>query len=296
MSMVKTAAGEIGIAVAEAIRDAMTKATAGATIGTYIEGQPPVAWGVLGDAGWDLAGVIEDEDSTSLRDLVEIAGAWGETLVQLPLVTSLAVKRHSVAAAEAEGPVTLSVPVHTLPSGTGFVPFGQVPGISIIDSFADGSPVRAFEGGSPLDFAPSLLAASSPGTTNLSAEARRELAVIWAAEAAGRASQVLQEAIEFTKQRQQFGKPIGSFQAVKHHLANAHIAAEFAQTAAIWASLDEASTRKAVTQSFAQSLKSVQLSIQTYGGLGFTWEMGLHFSLRHITTLRELAAGVLNDA
>ena len=144
--------------------------------------------------------------------------------------------------------------------------------------------------------APSLLAASVPGTTRLSAEARRELAVIWAAEAAGRASQVLQEAIEFTKQRQQFGKPIGSFQAVKHHLANAHIAAELAQTAAIWASLDETSTTQAVTQSFAQSLKSVQLSIQTYGGLGFTWEMGLHFSLRHITTLRELAAGVLNDA
>lgn len=296
MSMVKTAAGEIGIAVAEAIRDAMTKATAGATIATYIEGQPPVAWDLLSDAGWDLAGVIEDEDSTTLRDLVEIAGAWGEHLIQLPLVTSMAVKRHSVAAAEAEGPVTLSLPVRTLPAGTGFVPFGQLSGISIVDSVGDASNVRAFEGGSPFDYAPSLLAASTPGTTRLTAEARRELSVIWAAEAAGRATQVLREAVEFTKQRQQFGKPVGSFQAVKHHLANAHIAAEAAQTAAIWGSLDETSTKQAVEQSFIQSLKSVQLSIQTYGGLGFTWEMGLHFSLRHITTLRELASGVLDNA
>lgn len=295
MSMVRTGAGEIGIAVAEAIRDAMTKATAGATVATYIEGEVPVPWDLLGDAGWDLAGVVEDEDSASLRDLVEIAGAWGETLIQLPLLTSLMAKRHSSSAAATEGPVTVSVPARTLPKGAGFVPFGQLPGIGVVDSVAPGSAVRPFEGGTPLGYAPSLMAASTQGTTVLGEAARREFAVVWAAEAAGRAAQVLREAVDFTKQRQQFGKPIGSFQAVKHHLANAHIAAELAQTAAVWGSLEEARAPQAVGQSFAESLRSVQLSIQTYGGLGFTWEMGLHFSLRHITTLRELAMGVLTD-
>jgi len=296
MSMVRTSAGEIGVEVAQAIREEMAKATSGATIATYIEGEPPVAWEMLGEAGWDLAGVIEDEDSASLRDLAEIAGAWGETLIQLPLTTSLLVKRHSAAAAEAEGPVTLSVPVKNLPAGVGLVPFGQVPGIGIVDSFAEESTVSPFARGTAVDFAPSLLASSAEGTTVLTAAVRREFAVVWAAEAAGRANQVVREAVEFTKQRQQFGKPVGSFQAVKHHLANAHIAAELAQTAAIWASLDEGNTRQAVVQSFAESFKSIQLSIQTYGGLGFTWEMGLHFSLRHIATLRDLAMGMIDNA
>ncbi|WP_166789370.1 acyl-CoA dehydrogenase family protein [Cryobacterium sp. TMS1-20-1] len=266
------------------------------TVATYIEAESPVGWDALGDAGWDLSGVIEDKDSATLRDLVEIAGAWGSTLIQLPLMTTILAKRHSAAAAETDGPITFSIPIQSIAEPSGFVPFGQVPDISIVDSFEGGGMVHPFAQGATLEFAPSLLAAVTPVTTVLSDDVRRELAVVWAAEAVGSARRVLLDAVEFAKQRQQFGKPIGSFQAVKHHLANAHVAAEFAETASIWASLQPEDSERAITQSFKEALRSVQLSIQVYGGLGFTWEMGLHFYLRHITTLRELAKGVQRNA
>lgn len=296
MSMVKTNAAEIGEVVAEAIRDTMGKATAGLTLATYIEGDAPVSWESLGDAGWDLAGITEDENSATLRDLVEIAGAWGGALVQLPLLTTILAKRHSPAAAETDGPVTFSVPVASLPAGSGLVPFGQVPGIALVTSFAGAGQLAPLPTAEPVDFAPSLRAASIGSTTELSDGLRHELPVVWAAEAAGVARRVLDLAVEFTKERQQFGKPIGSFQAVKHHLASAHMAAEHAETAAIWASLEPERSAAAVRQSFRESVESIQLSIHVYGGLGFTWEMGVHFSLRHVWALRELATGVSSGA
>lgn len=292
MNIVKTGAGEIGTAVAEALRDVMSKATAGATVAGYIEAESPVAWDMIGDAGWDLAGVREDDDSATLRDLVEIAGAWGETLIQLPLIPTIMAKRHSSAAAEVEGAVTFSIPAQSLRTGEGFVPFGQVPGISLVSSFEGEGTLGDVNGGTALEFAPSILGMAFPGTTVLTDEFRRELAVVWAAETAGIAKRVLADAVEFSKERQQFGKAVGSFQAVKHHLANAHLAAQHAETAAMWASLKPEQAGLAVRQSFRESLRSVQLSIQVYGGIGFTWEMGLHFSLRHIVTLRELATGM----
>jgi alkylation response protein AidB-like acyl-CoA dehydrogenase len=293
MSLVTTSAGELGLAVAEAIRDVATKATMGVTLATYIEGESPLAWDALEDAGWDLAGIVEDDESASLRDLVEIASAWGDTLLQLPLMTTILAKRHSEEAAETEGAVTFAVPAQSLPDGLAFVPFGQIPTISFVESFLPGGLVTSSVGGMKLEFAPSLLATSHVKETFLTDTVRRELAVTWAAEASGIAKRALRDAVEFTKQRQQFGKPIGSFQAIKHQLANALISVEMAETAAIWASLEPENTERAVRQSFKESLRSVQLSVQVYGGLGFTWEMGLHFYLRHITTLRELAKGVM---
>ena len=296
MSMVKTGAGEIGLVVAGAVRESMAKASAGLTVATYIEGQAPLSWDLIADAGWDMAGVVEDEDSATLRDLVEIAGAWGESFIQLPLLTTILAKRHSAAAAEVDGPVTFSIPAQSLPVATGFVPFGQLSGISIVKSFAPPGAVETLGGILPLAFAPSLLGASSTTLTVLTDAVRREFAVVWAAEAAGIVKRVLADAVEFTKQRQQFGRPIGSFQAVKHHLANAHMAAQQAETAVIWASLDHERAEQAVRQSFRESFRSIQLSIQVYGGLGFTWEMGVHFFLRHIVSLRELATGVIAHA
>lgn len=296
MSMVTTTAGEIGEALAESIREEMSKATAGSPIATYIESNPPISWDQISSAGWDLVGIPDDEDSASLRDLVEIGLAWGQTLIQLPLVTSLMVKRHSPTAAEFDGPVTLGVHLKTLAEGCTYVPFGQIEGIGLATTLDGPGKVVMVEAGSPRDFAASLLATTGSLKTTLTAEAKREFAVVWAAEAAGRARAVLKEAIEFVKQREQFNKPVGSFQAVKHLLANAHIAAELAETSAIWASLAPETSELAVRQSFRESQASLHHSIQTFGGLGFTWEMGLHFSLRHVAALRELALGVIDDA
>ncbi len=288
MSAATTRPSELGSEVAEFIRDTMRRATGGANVATYIEGDSPVEWKTLSEAGWDLVGVIEDDDSATLRDLVEIGRAWGDTLIQLPLIPTLIAKRHSSRALEHEGPVTFSISTKTTADGSGCIPFGQIEGILVLDSFESGATGLAVPGSTPENYAASLRASIVPMLTAFSDEAAYELKTVWAAEAVGVAQRVLADAVEFTKQREQFGKPIGTFQAVKHHLANAHIAAQVAETAAIWASLERETADLAVRTSFEESLKSLHLSAQVYGGLGFTWEMGIHFALRHVTMLREL--------
>lgn len=288
MSAVTTRPSELGSEVAEFIRDTMRRATGGANVATYIEADSPVEWKTLSEAGWDLVGVIEDDASATLRDLVEIGRAWGDTLIQLPLIPTLIAKRHSSRALEHEGPVTFSIPTKTTADGSGCIPFGQIEGIFVLDSFESGATGLAVPDSTPENYAASLRASIAPTLTAFSDEAAYELKTVWAAEAVGVAQRVLADAVEFTKQREQFGKPIGTFQAVKHHLANAHIAAQVAETAAIWASLERETADLAVRTSFEESLKSLHLSAQVYGGLGFTWEMGIHFALRHVTMLREL--------
>lgn len=297
MTLATTKPGEIGQLAAAAIREALTKATALANISTYIEAASPLHWDVIADAGWDLVGEKADEDSATLRDLVEIAKAWGEISIQLPLIPSILAKRHSPNAAEHDGPVTFSIGTQSLPSGWGMVPFGQISGIAIAasiglhdDELRDNSSVTADT------FAPSLLTAQVPFVSTFTADAAREICVVWAAEASGVAKRAVTDAVSYAKQRMQFGKPIGSFQAVKHHLANAHLAVEQAETAAIWGSLDLDNAHRSAGHAFNQCIKAIELAIQVHGGLGFTWEMGLHFSLRHVIALREMARGLRSDA
>ena len=292
MSMVTTRPSDLGSEVAEFIRDTMRRATGGANVATYIEGDSPVEWKTLSEAGWDYVGVVEDDDSATLRDLVEIALAWGDTLIQLPLIPTIVAKRHSDAASAHEGPVTFSIHTQTVADGFGCIPFGQADGALVLESFENGAGGLAVASSEPEPYAASLRATVAPALTAFTDEVAYELKTVWAAEAAGVAKRVLADAVAFTKQREQFGRPIGSFQAVKHHLANSHVAAQIAETAAIWASLERKNADLAVRTSFEESLKSLQLSTQVYGGLGFTWEMGVHFALRHVTMLRELASGL----
>lgn len=288
MTLGNIQAGELGLSVAEVIREAMASAVAGANVATYIEDESPVGWDKLSEAGWDLVGIQDDEDSASLRDLVEIAVTWGNSLIQLPLLPSLIAKRHAPQAAEWDGPVSFSISTQTSKPGTGYVPFGQLEGMAVLDALGGDGALVPIEAPEAYDYAPSLRLATIPMISQITGQAAYELRTIWAAEAAGVTKRLLSDAAEFAKQREQFNRPIGSFQAVKHHLANAHIAAELAETAAIWASLDQAKSDLAIRESFEQSLKSIHLSTQVFGGIGFTWEMGVHFSLRHVTMLREL--------
>ena len=297
MTLTTTKPGEIGQLAAAAIREALTKATALANISTYIETASPLHWDVISNGGWDLVGVKEDDDSATLRDLVEVAQAWGEISIQLPLIPSILAKRHSPIAAEHDGPVTFSMGTQSLPGGWGMVPFGQIPGIAIAASIGvNDEELRDNSSVSEDDFAPSLLTARVPFVSTFTADAAREICVVWAVEASGVAKRAVSDAVAYAQQRMQFGKPIGSFQAVKHHLTNAHLAAEQAETAAIWGSLDANNAHRSADHAFTQCITAIELAIQVHGGLGFTWEMGLHFSLRHVIALREMARGLRSAA
>jgi alkylation response protein AidB-like acyl-CoA dehydrogenase len=108
-------------------------------------------------------------------------------------------------------------------------------------------------------------------------------------DAVGAAEHVLEISTGYAKQRQQFGRPIGSFQAVKHHLANMFTDVEASRAAAAFAlgTLDAAGDGEhaaAVATSFAgpACARVAAVAIQVHGGLGFTWEHDAHLFLKRI--------------
>ena len=105
-----------------------------------------------------------------------------------------------------------------------------------------------------------------------------------AAEQVGGAQRVLTNAVEYAKQRVQFGRPIGSFQAIKHKCADMLLDVESAKSAAYyaaWAS-QEMSDELPIAASLAKSFCSEAYfhcaaeNIQIHGGIGFTWEHHAH--------------------
>ncbi|MFF5312832.1 acyl-CoA dehydrogenase family protein [Streptomyces massasporeus] len=129
-----------------------------------------------------------------------------------------------------------------------------------------------------------------------------------AAEAVGAAGRVLERTVEYVGQREQFGRPVGSFQAVKHRLADAYVQVQAARSAAYYAAWSAATEATATTSAttattgataattasapataheetagglaLAQALEALRRAaaegIQLHGGIGFTWEHEAH--------------------
>jgi alkylation response protein AidB-like acyl-CoA dehydrogenase len=108
------------------------------------------------------------------------------------------------------------------------------------------------------------------------------------AEMVGGAERVLQMAVEYAKVREQFGRPIGSFQAIQHKCANMLIDVESAKSAvyyAAWAVSNqtaEAPLAAAVAKAAASDSyrRASAEAIQIHGGIGFTWEHDAHLYLK----------------
>ncbi|MHB2029490.1 MAG: acyl-CoA dehydrogenase family protein [Acidimicrobiales bacterium] len=283
---------EIGSEGSIGLSDILQRATAGTPVARYVE-DSPLSWEVIQGGGWDFLGVPAEADGpgATLRDLAEIAREWGKAIVPLPLLPTIMAKRWSTVAREHEGPIALAVQTRSS-NGAGIIIFGDFPGIVALAGDSNGGTLfRDFET-RPDSYAPSLRLAEGSVVSVLTDVARRELCVIWAAEASGCAATALRTAVAYVKEREQFGQPIGRFQAIKHHLANAHLMVEASESAAILASLESERAGAASRFAFDASIKVIEIAIQVHGGLGFTWEMGLHMYLRHVITLRDLAAGL----
>jgi alkylation response protein AidB-like acyl-CoA dehydrogenase len=126
------------------------------------------------------------------------------------------------------------------------------------------------------------------------------LRILAGAEAVGVARRCLDDAVSYAKERQQFGRPIGMFQAVKHHAANMLVAVELA-TAAVWdaaraasAGAEDAQVSLAAAAAGARALPAAffnaDLNIQLHGGIGFTWEHDAHLFLRRAVALGAFAS------
>lgn len=122
---------------------------------------------------------------------------------------------------------------------------------------------------------------------------------LFAAEAVGGASDCVDSAVEYAGVREQFGRTIATFQAVKHHCANMLVASESA-VACVWdaaraAGEDEQQFRliaaAAATLAFGAYVRNAELNIQVHGGIGFTWEHDAHLHLRRALTVQAVLGG-----
>jgi acyl-CoA dehydrogenase-like protein len=122
-------------------------------------------------------------------------------------------------------------------------------------------------------------------------------AALAAAQLAGMAEALTELTVAYTRERHQFGRPVGSFQAVKHLLADMLVRSELARTQAYAAAvhLDEpelGGTERAVSSAKCvagrAAIDNGTASIQAHGGMGYTWEVDSHLYLKRAWVLDPL--------
>lgn len=171
----------------------------------------------------------------------------------------------------------------------------------IVDASADGVTVTPLDG---LDTTRSIGSVAlhdvavdaSRVLRGAAVRARTVFRVLASAEAVGISWAALDMAVDYAKVREQFGRTIGTFQAVKHHAANMLVNAE-QTTAATWDAaraddLDGAWFPAAVAAGHAirTQIINAETNIQLHGGIGFTWEHDAHLYLRRARSLAALIA------
>lgn len=122
--------------------------------------------------------------------------------------------------------------------------------------------------------------------------------VLGAADAAGGSQAATDMAVSYAKIRKQFGRPIGSFQAIKHRCADMTADSELA-VAAAWdaarAGVDDEqgalAAHVAGLVSYESYIRTAEANIQIHGGIGYTWEHDAHLLIRRARTLSTLLAG-----
>jgi alkylation response protein AidB-like acyl-CoA dehydrogenase len=125
-----------------------------------------------------------------------------------------------------------------------------------------------------------------PGATAaVVAELEARATVLVAADLVGIAREALTRTVAYDREREQFGVPVGSFQAIKHALADLHVGVTMAEHAALYAAhavdaaLPDAPLAVSVAKAKASdtALAATAAMIQYHGGIGYTWEHEAHF-------------------
>jgi alkylation response protein AidB-like acyl-CoA dehydrogenase len=225
-------------------------------------------------------------------DLLE-ALASGDRTAGLTLVADLTV----------DGDTASGVAPHVLgaeASGVLLLPAGDA--VVLVDATADGvtvEPLTATDFSRPL--ARVVLENAAVTTLDVTAERLADLAAtLLAAEAAGLARWQLVTATEYAKVREQFGKPIGSFQAIKHMCAEMLLRAEQVAVASADAARavterDERQLGIAAAVAAAAGIEAAKANakdcIQVLGGIGITWEHDAHLYLRRAQGISQALGG-----
>ena len=184
-----------------------------------------------------------------------------------------------------------------LPAGVLLVPADGVPhALYLVDMSAEGvakAPVTSLDMTRQLcdlsfDDAPGTLVASGPAATQAVEAALAAGAGILAAEQLGLAQRCLDMTVAYVKERKQFARPVGSFQALKHRLADLWVSVTQARAASRYAAACLASGDPDVKVAVALAkaacsdvaVHAAQECVQMHGGIGFTWEHTAHLYLK----------------
>jgi hypothetical protein len=246
-------------------------------------------WAAVRAGEWDLLGSLgAGRGAQGRRDLLEFAVVTGRTLPGLPLATTWVLRTDEEAPADRSA-LSLAVPRRRSP-GTARIPFGGRGHVEIVNlpwDVPQTVPAKA-----PL--APSLpLAEVSAVPQRVDVAVLDTVCLLWAGECLGAAAAALATAVEYAGVREQFGRAIGSFQAIKHMLAEAQVALEVGRSAAVWAANEPGRTADAVRLVGDRALFVTEVAGQVHGGIGMTWELGLHWSVRHVLTVRDVVEDAL---
>jgi 3-oxochol-4-en-24-oyl-CoA dehydrogenase len=319
-------------ALADAVSQLLTRRDARAAARALLEApaeEPPAFWGDLVSLG--LLGLHVPEEyggaGGDLTDLVVAVEELGRQITPgalVPTVLASAVlvdsgddatkkthlpglvdgTRSAAVALDAKveisgGAATGSVPVALGGSLGDLLLFPIGDEVALVDLHEHGAEVVAAPNLDPTRRAARVTLTAAPATVLAGARpVLRDLArVVLAAEATGVARACTDMAADYAKVREQFGRVIATFQAVKHHCANMLVATELA-TATTWdaarAAAGDDVDQRALTAASAAALAgaaaydAANLCIQVHGGIGMTWEHDAHLFLRRATALRAL--------
>jgi hypothetical protein len=241
-------------------------------------------WDELVRDGWTV--IADPLDSEfSLYDLTAFAQVWARYLVPLPFIATLTVRRAldaepgpeaRLSYVLAEHGVALALQADQVLTSDGLI---QAPASERTDDWAASAPIALLP----------------DGTGPASAAVRSDGAILATAEAVGAATATLARAVAYAKVREQFGQPIGAFQAVKHRLANMHCSAELATSALAWACSEPEQADRALRAALEQCLLVAEQSVQVHGGIGYTWEADPHRFYRHIMSMRRVVLAAVGE-
>lgn len=212
----------------------------------------------------------------------------GDVVAGIGTNSDVAVRDSTVSAAAVPALAEAAADLFLLPSGDDLV----------LVQAGDGVSIRTIDSVDQL-LAPVIVASLDsvhvaevfPGAAGVAVRILRLLA---AAEAVGGLGACTEMATAYAAGREQFGRPIGSFQAIKHHCANMLVDTELA-TAATWdaARAVGAEAELAATMAAGHALTAYQRvslqNVQVHGGIGYTWEHDAHLYIRRATVLQAFA-------
>jgi alkylation response protein AidB-like acyl-CoA dehydrogenase len=137
-----------------------------------------------------------------------------------------------------------------------------------------------------------LVAPGDPAAERVVERALEEATTALALATVATSRAIFEATLQYAKDREQFGRPIGSFQALKHRLADCYLAVERASALAYFAALTiaEDDDRRAVATAMAKAAAGdcqrllTRDGLQLHGGIGYTWEHDLHLLLKRAAT------------